>query len=165
MEGRGCCSTSEPNHLARPRGGLPARRWEWDVRCVLWLCDCVVPVGTVCISGKRNRSIDKVKFNFIIFSTLTNNMHHYNLRYLLGLCCCWNCCCMTANCRCGAAALGGMRGCPVVPSGYRGWPKSAGGRPCSWDKSTVWGNIPVQTQSTVYTFIEPFGDTSTFSMK
>lgn len=76
---------------------------------------------------------------------LTNNLHQYNSWYLLGLCCCWNCCCMTANCMCGPAALGGISGCPVVPSGYRVWPKRAGGRPCSWDRSTVWGKSPVQT--------------------
>lgn len=34
MEGRGCCSTSEPNHLARPTGELLL----WLVRCSSWEC-------------------------------------------------------------------------------------------------------------------------------
>lgn len=58
--------------------------------------------------------------------------------YLLGLCGC------ITNCMCPPAALGGMMGCPVLPSGYRGWPSRAGGSPCSWDRSTVGGKIPVK---------------------
>ena len=34
MEGRGCCSTSEPNHLARPTGELLL----WLGRCSSWEC-------------------------------------------------------------------------------------------------------------------------------
>ena len=34
MEGRGCCSTSEPNHLARPTGELLL----WLGRCSSWGC-------------------------------------------------------------------------------------------------------------------------------
>lgn len=34
MEGRGCCSTSEPNHLARPTGELLL----WLGRCSNWEC-------------------------------------------------------------------------------------------------------------------------------
>lgn len=34
MEGRGCCSTSEPNHLARPTGEVLL----WLGRCSSWEC-------------------------------------------------------------------------------------------------------------------------------
>lgn len=43
MEGRGCCSMSEPNHLARPRGGLAPLRWF--VRWGPWLWDWGPPEG------------------------------------------------------------------------------------------------------------------------
>lgn len=39
MEGSGCSSTSDPNHLARPRGGLPPCCWEPFIRWGPWLCD------------------------------------------------------------------------------------------------------------------------------
>ena len=39
MEGRGCCSTSEPNHLARPTGELLL----WLGRCSSWECTCGRP--------------------------------------------------------------------------------------------------------------------------
>lgn len=39
MEGRGCCNTSEPNHFARPGGGLPPRLCDWFVRLELWFWD------------------------------------------------------------------------------------------------------------------------------
>lgn len=44
MEGRGCCSTSEPNHLARPTGELLL----WLGRCSSWECTWGRPdlVGT-----------------------------------------------------------------------------------------------------------------------
>lgn len=39
MEGSGWSRTSEPNHLARPRGELPRCRWAPFVHWGLWPCD------------------------------------------------------------------------------------------------------------------------------
>lgn len=53
MEGSGCSRTSDPNHLARPRGGLPPCRWELFVRWRPWFCDGA-PGTPGCTATRRN---------------------------------------------------------------------------------------------------------------
>ena len=52
MEGSGCSSTSVPNHLARPRGGLPPCRWDPFVLWGPWLCDWG-PGTPGCTAGRQ----------------------------------------------------------------------------------------------------------------
>lgn len=168
MEGSGCSSTSEPNHLARPGGLGPPCCWEPFVRCGPWLCDCgpEMPGCTGDEKGPFNQRSEGEKKTNVYWSKDINvksihvkticssnqNLRQWNGSYStctfrmvifdfhsLGLC--WSCCCITANCI-WVFALGGRSVCPVALIGYSCCPSRAGGKPWSWARSTWVGNIP-----------------------
>lgn len=121
MEGRGCCSTSEPNHLARPTGELLL----WLVRCSSWEC----------IWGRP----DRLGTFWGVWTLIAAAWELEPGGCRTERC---SCCCITAKCR-GVPGRGFRRGWLAAETkGYKGWPRSGPDSPCKGAMSIPGGSTP-----------------------